>query len=147
VNETPVRALGPKQEWTEMGWEVYPPGLHQTLMRVHLHYGPRKMYVTENGCSYSTGPDAKGRVADARRVEFFREHLRAAHRAIADGAPLAGYFAWSLMDNYEWERGYGQRFGIVHVDYETQTRTPKDSAAFLAKVFARNAVGGTEVHG
>ena len=140
ANEAPVRALAPADEWTEMGWEVYPPGLHQTLMRVHLHYGPRKMYVTENGCSYSTGPDAAGRVADARRVAYFREHLRAAHRAIADGAPLAGYFAWSLMDNYEWERGYGQRFGIVHVDYESQSRTPKDSALFLAKVFAQNAV-------
>ena len=139
-NEPPVRALAPEEEWTEMGWEVYPPGLHQTLMRVHLHYGPPKMYVTENGCSYSTGPDASGRVADARRVSYFRDHLRAAHRAIADGAPLAGYFAWSLMDNYEWERGYGQRFGVVHVDYETQVRTPKDSAAFLAKVFAANAV-------
>lgn len=140
ANEPPVRALAPKEEWTEMGWEVYPPGLYQTLMRVHLHYGPRKIYVTENGCSYSTGPDAEGRVADTRRVAFFREHLRQAHRAIADGAPLAGYFAWSLLDNYEWERGYGQRFGIVHVDYPSQTRTPKDSAAFLAKVFERNAV-------
>ncbi|MCA9684333.1 MAG: beta-glucosidase [Myxococcales bacterium] len=139
-NEPVVRSLAPASEWTEMGWEVYPPGLHQTLMRVHLHYGPRKMYVTENGCSYSTGPDAQGRVADSRRVAFFRDHLLAARRAIADGAPLAGYFAWSLMDNYEWERGYGQRFGIVHVDYETQVRTPKDSAAFLARVFAQNAV-------
>ncbi|EDM76354.1 beta-glucosidase [Plesiocystis pacifica SIR-1] len=139
-NDPVIRSLAPKEEWTEMGWEVYPNGLYQTLMRVYLHYGPRKMYVTENGCSYSTGPDADGQVPDARRVAYFRDHLRAAHRAIADGAPLAGYFAWSLMDNYEWERGYGQRFGIVHVDYETQARTPKASAEFLAKVFADNAV-------
>lgn len=139
-NEPPVRALAPPETWTEMGWEVYPPGLHHTLMRVHLHYGPAKMYVTENGCSYSTGPDSSGRIADTQRVRFFADHLREAHHAIADGAPLAGYFAWSLMDNFEWERGYGQRFGIVHVDYETQVRRPKDSAAFLARVFAANAV-------
>jgi beta-glucosidase len=137
-NDPPLRALAPSDEWTEMGWEVYPEGLHQTLMRVHLHYGPRKLYVTENGCSYSTGPDATGAVEDLRRVAFFRDHLREAHRAIGDGAPLAGYFAWSLMDNYEWERGYGQRFGIVHVDYPTQRRTPKASASFLSKVFRTN---------
>ena len=139
-NDPPLRSLAPEEEWTEMGWEIYPPGLYNTLMRVHLHYGPRKMYVTENGCSFSTGPNAEGRVEDVRRVNYFREHLRSCHRAIADGAPLAGYFAWSLMDNYEWERGYGQRFGIVHVDYETQVRTPKDSAKFLATVFAGNSV-------
>lgn len=139
------RRLAPKEEWTEMGWEVYPPGLYQTLMRVHLHYGPRAIYVTENGCSYSTGPDAEGRIADTRRVAFFRDHLREAHRAIAEGAPLAGYFAWSLMDNFEWERGYGQRFGIVHVDYASQVRRPKDSAVFLATVFARNAVPAGDI--
>src|SRR5262249_31168877 len=120
--------LAPKQDWTEMGWEVYPEGLTQILARVHLTYGPPKIYVTENGASYSTGPDGAGRVRDEKRVQFLRDHLIAARRAIDIGVPLAGYFAWSLLDNYEWERGYTQRFGIVWVDYRTQARIPKDSA-------------------
>lgn len=132
--------LAPREEWTEMGWEVYPDGLRQILTRVHLEYGPPKLYVTENGASYSDGPDAEGRVRDARRTQFLRDHFIAARRAIDAGAPLAGYFVWSLLDNFEWERGYTQRFGIVWVDYETQRRIPKDSALWYRGVIAANTV-------
>ncbi|MDI1475602.1 GH1 family beta-glucosidase [Polyangium sp. y55x31] len=132
--------LAPREEWTEMGWEVYPDGLRQILTRVHLEYGPAKLYVTENGASYSDAPDAEGRVRDERRTRFLRDHFIAARRAIDAGAPLAGYFVWSLLDNFEWERGYTQRFGIVWVDYETQKRIPKDSALWYRRVIAANGV-------
>ena len=128
----------PESEWTDIGWEVYPAGMFEVLMRVHLEYRPDKLYVTENGASYSEGPDAKKRVADAQRVEFLRAHLLAARRAIDAGAPLAGYFVWSLLDNFEWDHGYGQRFGICWVDYKTQARIPKDSALWYKMV----ALGG-----
>jgi beta-glucosidase len=131
--------LAPESEWTEMRWEVYPEGLYRILCRVHFDYGPRRIYVTENGASWSDGPGPSGRVEDARRLRYFRDHFRAARRAIAAGVPLAGYFVWSLLDNFEWERGYGQRFGLVWVDYETQRRLVKDSAHWYARVIAANS--------
>lgn len=127
-------------ETTEMGWEVYPDGLRQLLTRLHLEYGPRKIYVTENGAAYSEGPDANGRVRDERRLRYLRDHFVAARRAMDAGVPLAGYFVWSLMDNFEWDCGYSKRFGIVWVDYETQRRIPKDSALWYKGVIAANAV-------
>lgn len=130
----------PDADYTEMDWEVYPTGLWETLTRVHLDYAPAAIYVTENGASYSTGPAEDGSVPDARRLEYLRGHFLAAHRAIEDGVPLRGYFVWSLLDNFEWERGYTQRFGIVWVDYETQERRLKDSALFYRGVIADNAV-------
>ena len=130
----------PEREWTDMGWEVYPDGLFQTLARLAFEYSVPKMYITENGASYADGPDESGRIADERRTRFIRDHLLEAHRAIELGVPLAGYFAWSLMDNFEWERGYGQRFGITWVDYATQQRTPKDSALWYRQVIEANAV-------
>jgi beta-glucosidase len=125
---------------TDMGWEVYPDGLFQTLARLGAEYAVPKMYITENGASYSDGPDEHGRIADARRLRFIRDHLLEAHRAIELGVPLAGYFVWSLLDNFEWERGYGQRFGITWVDYATQQRTPKESALWYRQVIEANAV-------
>jgi beta-glucosidase len=136
--------LAPREEWTEMGWEVYPDGLRQILSRVHLEYGPAKLYVTENGASYSDGPDANGRVNDEKRRRFLRDHFIAARRAMDAGAPLAGYFVWSLLDNFEWERGYTQRFGIVWVDYTTQQRIPKDSALWYKRVITEGAVDDAE---
>jgi beta-glucosidase len=132
--------VDPGAEPTDIGWEVYPEGLLETLLRVHLEYRPAKIFITENGASYADGPDGHGRIADARRVRFLRDHLVAAARAIDLGVPLAGYFAWSLLDNYEWSHGYGQRFGLTWVDYATQKRTPKDSALYFRKVIAENAV-------
>ncbi|MET0403185.1 MAG: GH1 family beta-glucosidase [Cystobacter sp.] len=132
--------LAPESEWTEMGWEVHPDSLRRLLLRLHLEYAPRKLYITENGASFSTGPDAEGRVRDERRLSFLKEHFLAAHKAIESGVPLAGYFVWSLMDNFEWDRGYSQRFGIVWVDYKTQQRIPKDSALWYRDVIAANGV-------
>lgn len=132
--------IAPRSEQTEMGWEVYPDGLFGILTRIHLAYGPIKLYVTENGASYSTGPGPDGRVHDEARLRFLRDHFGAAHRAMQAGVNVAGYFVWSLLDNYEWDRGYLQRFGIVHVDYATQKRTPKDSALWYRSVIAENAV-------
>jgi beta-glucosidase len=125
---------------TEMGWEIYPEGLYQTLLRLHSHYRINRIFITENGVSYMHPVSEDGRVHDHDRIEFLRLHLEACHRAIAAGVPLEGYFQWSLMDNFEWGHGYHQRFGIVHVDYDTQQRTPKDSFGWYRDVFARNGL-------
>ena len=122
----------------EMDWEEYPEGLYKLLNRLYFDYGPRKLYVTENGASYSDGPDANGRIADTRRLDYLRDHFAAAHAAMQNGVPLAGYFVWSLMDNFEWAKGYLQRFGIVWVDFETQQRLPKASALWYRDVIANN---------
>ena len=120
---------------TEMDWEVYPEGLLRILTWVTSRYGSVPLYVAENGAAF---PDPKkappGGVADPLRTAYLREHLRAARTAIARGVDLRGYFAWSLLDNFEWSYGFSKRFGIVHVDHATQLRTPKASARFLADV-------------
>jgi beta-glucosidase len=125
-------------EPTDMDWEVFPLGLYNLLMHVHRAYAPRKIYISENGASYGDGPEADGRVRDERRTRYLREHLAAAHRAWRDGVPLAGYFEWSLMDNFEWARGYRQRFGMVWVDFVTQRRMVKDSALWYRDAIAQN---------
>lgn len=130
----------PGAEHTEMGWEVYPNGIYDLLTRLHTDYRPGKLYITENGASYSDEPDADGRIHDARRLRYLRDHFIACKRAIDDGVPLAGFFVWSLMDNFEWAKGYTQRFGIVWVDYETQQRHPKDSALWFRQVITENSV-------
>jgi len=132
--------VAPESEWTAMGWEVSPEEFYHLLCRIHFEYRPAKLYVTENGASYDDEISVDGQVHDERRVRYLREHLMAAHRAIAAGVPLAGYFVWSLLDNFEWDRGYSKRFGIVRVDYETQERTLKDSARYLKKVMESNTV-------
>ncbi|MCJ7556522.1 MAG: family 1 glycosylhydrolase, partial [Gammaproteobacteria bacterium] len=101
-------------------------------------YQPGKLYITENGASYSDGRDKDGRIRDQRRLNYLQEHFAASHRAIECGVPLAGYFVWSLMDNFEWDKGYVQRYGIVWVDYATQQRIPKDSALWYKQVIAEN---------
>lgn len=126
------------QPRTDIGWEVYPEGLYTLLNRLHFDYAPPKMYVTENGASYNVGPGEDGRIHDEQRRLYLRDHLAAAHRAIDNGVPLAGYFVWSLMDNFEWAEGYTQRFGIVWVDYETQQRTFKESALWYQQAIAAN---------
>jgi beta-glucosidase len=130
----------PEEELTEMGWEVYPDGLHELLVRVTRDYRPRAIHVTENGAAFVDAPDDGGRVADPRRIAFLRDHLAAARRSIDDGVPLEGYFVWSLLDNFEWGYGYTKRFGLVRVDYATQRRTPKDSARWYRRVIAANAI-------
>ena len=133
----PVRAATvrePRHAYTAMDWEVFPQGLTDVLEWVSARYGRPPLYVTENGAAFYDPPTAEGPVEDPLRVAYYREHLRAAHRAMALGVDLRGYFAWSLLDNFEWSYGYGRRFGIVHVDLETQQRTPKASAHFYADV-------------
>ena len=126
--------------YTDMGWTIDPRGLTELLLRLADERPGLSLLVTENGAAFpdAVGPD--GRVADVDRVEYLRAHLAAVHAAIAAGAPVHGYYLWSLMDNFEWAWGYGKRFGIVHVDYATQQRTPKASAAFYAEVIRNNAV-------
>jgi len=126
------------EHWTEMDWENHPDGLTNILGRVYFHYQPLKIYITENGASYSTPPDEKGNVPDEHRINYLRTHFAAMHRAIQAGVPLAGYFLWSLLDNFEWSQGYSQRFGIIWVDYETQKRTLKDSAKWFKGVIKKN---------
>jgi beta-glucosidase len=137
----PATVIGPPDsERTTMGWEVHEQTFYELLCRIHFDYKPRKIYVTENGSAWPDTVGADGRVHDPRRIAYLRGHLAAVARAARAGAPMAGYFAWSLLDNFEWERGYTQRFGLVHVDYETQKRTPKDSALYYRDTIAAGTV-------
>jgi len=110
-----------------MGWEVYPQGLHDFLVRTARDYtGDLPLYVTENGMSNADAV-LNGAVDDAARIAYFNSHLAAVRESIAKGVPVKGYMAWSLLDNYEWALGYEKRFGMVHVDFETLERVPKAS--------------------
>ncbi|WP_027346062.1 GH1 family beta-glucosidase [Hamadaea tsunoensis] len=125
---------------TQMGWEIDAPGLTALLERVHAEYGPIPLYITENGAAYADEVGADGQVADPDRIAYYDLHLRECAQMAADGVPLRGYFAWSLMDNFEWAWGYEKRFGLVHVDYATQVRTPKASFSWYADVIRNNAL-------
>ena len=114
--------------------------MYNLLTRLHVEYQPRKLYITENGASYADGPGGNGHIHDVRRLRYLRDHFAATKRAIDAGAPVAGFFVWSLMDNFEWAKGYTQRFGIVWVDYATQQRVPKDSALWYKQVISDNAI-------
>ncbi|WP_034263837.1 GH1 family beta-glucosidase [Actinospica robiniae] len=123
--------------YTEMGWNVAPQGLYDLLVATHEAYPEFEIMVTENGAAYRdelVEEDGVKRVHDPERVDYLQRHLVSAHRAIEAGVPLTGYFAWSLMDNFEWAFGYSKRFGIVYVDYATQERTKKDSALWYEKL-------------
>ena len=123
-------------EYTEMGWEVYPAGLRELLTRLHNDYHIPKFHITENGAAFPDVVGADNLVHDARRVEYLREHFREAFAALENGVPLAGYFIWSLMDNFEWALGYSKRFGIVYIDYPTQRRILKDSGRWYRDFIA-----------
>jgi beta-glucosidase len=135
---TPVRAgrvRQPQHIYTTTDWEVYAPALTDVLTWVTERYGTLPLYITENGAAFPDPDVAQGPVVDdPLRVSYYREHLLAAHRAIAAGVDLRGYFAWSLLDNFEWSHGYSKRFGLYHVDFATQRRTPKAAARFYADV-------------
>ncbi len=115
------------REVTDMGWEVYPEGLTELLVRLHQDYAVPPLYVTENGGAFKDRLE-DGRIHDHQRTDYIARHISAVAEAIRQGVPMAGYMVWSLMDNFEWASGYEKRFGIVHVDYATQQRTLKDSA-------------------
>jgi beta-glucosidase len=126
---------------TSMNWEIDPVGLYDDLTRLLARYPQLPpIYITENGAAFDDVVEADGRVRDAGRVDYLREHFVQARRAIEDGVPLAGYFVWSLLDNLEWSFGTTRRFGVVHVDFATQRRTIKDSGHFLAQVAARGEI-------
>jgi len=135
LQAAPVRQ--DRATYTETGWEVFAPALTDTLVWVKERYGNPPTYVTENGAAFFDPPTLDGdRLADPLRVDYLRTHIRAVHAARAQGVDVRGYFVWSLLDNFEWSLGYSKRFGIVHVDFATQKRTPKDSARFYAEVIA-----------
>ncbi|GAA2235245.1 GH1 family beta-glucosidase [Rarobacter faecitabidus] len=131
---------------TDQNWEIQPEGLTRLLTRLHREYlagSSVLMYITENGAAFDDVMAADGRVNDTKRLEFIRSHLIATHAAIEQGAPVVGYFAWSLLDNFEWAWGYAKRFGIVYVDFDTQVRTVKASGRWYAETSAANAVTST----
>ena len=131
----------PGAEYTAMDWEVHAPALRRLLVRINKDYDAPPLWVTENGCAYEDALTADGKVHDPRRIKFFEEHLEAVHGAIADGVDLRGYFAWSLMDNFEWVHGYSKRFGLIYVDYPTQKRVIKDSGHWYSRLIQASALG------
>jgi beta-glucosidase len=131
----------PSGEVTGYGWPVEPDGLRRTLLALRDRYGDRlpPVYITENGAAYPDVVGEDGEVRDPGRVGYLDGHLRALHRAIEEGVDVRGYFAWSLLDNFEWAVGYSQRFGLVHVDFATQRRTPKASFGWYRDAIAGQA--------
>jgi beta-glucosidase len=128
----------PEDRQTAMGWEVHPDGLEQLLLRLTDEYQAARIYVTENGSAWPDEVLPDGQIEDKERTSYLEEHLAASERASLGGAPLAGYFVWSLMDNFEWAYGYAKRFGLVHVDYATQQRTIKLSGYRYADIIRRH---------
>ena len=118
---------------TAMGWEISPKAHYDILLR-SAKDGGLPIYITENGSAWPDSVASDGRVHDPDRIDYLHGHLGAVADAIADGADIRGYFAWSLLDNFEWAHGYGKRFGLVYVDYETQERTVKDSGHEYARI-------------
>jgi beta-glucosidase len=133
------RSINPPGEYTDMEWEVYPDALRALLVRLHKEWGARHLYITENGAAYPDVLEGDA-VHDPKRVRFLEQHFAAALQAIREGAPLKGFFIWSLMDNFEWALGYTKRFGITYVDYATQRRILKDSAKYVRQVIVRNGL-------
>src|SRR6185437_12935254 len=127
----------PGSEQTQMGWHVAPDGLRDVLIELNATYAPREIAITENGAAYPDTTDANGLVHDGDRLSYLARHVGAAGEALAAGVPLKGYYVWSLLDNYEWSLGYSRRFGVIRVDYDTQQRTPKDSARWYQRLIAR----------
>ena len=123
-----------------MGWEVYPDALYELLVRLRDEYDVPPLYVTENGAAFAD-ERRNGHVDDPRRIAYLERHLEAVSRALEAGVPLAGYFVWSLLDNFEWSQGYSQRFGIVYVDFETLERVPKASYAWYRDFIAAQREG------
>ncbi len=135
-NVSPV----PGSEYTEMGWEVCPSALRRLLVKINREYKLPPVYITENGAAFKDEVSADGRIHDARRLDYLRQHFIQTRLAMQDGVDVRGYFVWSLMDNFEWAHGYSKRFGITHVDYTSQKRTLKDSGEWYTKVIATNQV-------
>jgi len=126
---------------SDIGWDIYPPGFYDILLRMTQTTGALPIEITENGASFNTAPDTNGDIVDTARIDYLREHLLAMSRAIRAGVPIRAYHCWSLLDNFEWAEGYSQRFGLVHVDFaREQKRTLKASGQWYAKVAAANRI-------
>lgn len=136
-SEEPPRPAPNLQGVSDMGWENYPQGLTELLLQDHREYKLPPVYITENGTACADRL-VDGRVKDTERIEYMRSHLEAIRVAMAAGVDVRGFFYWSLLDNYEWNSGYDKRFGLIHVDYETQQRTPKDSAGWYRNFIEGN---------
>ena len=141
-NSWPLRATPIKQKQQthmETGWEVFPQGLTDTLLWIKNRYGNPPLYVTENGAAFYDPPHVEGiTLEDPLRVDYLRKHVKAVYEAMVQGADVRGYFAWSLLDNFEWALGYAKRFGLIHVNYETMKRTFKASARLYSEIIASN---------
>jgi beta-glucosidase len=124
----------PSACYTEMGWEIAPEGIRDLLVRLHQDYNVPSLYVTENGAAFKDEWHGEEVLSDPRRVSYLQEYIQAVGEAIQRGAPVKGYFVWSLLDNFEWAEGYSKRFGIVYVDYPTQRRIPKESSRWYASL-------------
>lgn len=138
--ENAPRTVFRGKEITEMDWEVYPEGLYKTLGRLSFDYDFPAIHITENGSAFVDTVDTNGEVHDPARVSYLERHLQQVHRAIAAGIPVKGYFAWSLMDNFEWAYGFSKRFGLVYVNYETQQRILKSSAKRYQEIIVANGL-------
>jgi beta-glucosidase len=123
---------------TEAGLEIWPRGMYDLVTRISREFNNPVIEISENGCCYLDAPDETGRVPDARRIAFHRQHLAELARAIADGARVRAYHAWTLVDNFEWADGYSQRYGLTYVDFRNQKRTIKDSGLWYGAVAASN---------
>jgi beta-glucosidase len=133
--------LAPVAHGTDMGWPITPIGLHDLLVRLtHEYPGLPPLIVSENGAAYDDAPGPDGEIDDRRRIDYLAAHIDQVNRAIAHGADVRGFFVWSLLDNFEWAEGYAKRFGLVHVDYSNQRRTPRRSAAWYRGVIERNGL-------
>ncbi len=130
----------PGSEYTEMGWEVCAPALRRLLVRINSEYRLPPIYITENGSAFKDEISPDGKVHDSRRLEYFKQHLIQLRLAMQDGVDVRGYMAWSLLDNFEWGYGFSKRFGLVHVDYESQKRIIKDSGEWYAKIILANQI-------
>lgn len=129
---------------TDMGWPITPDGFTELLVRLKADYpNMPPIYITENGCAYDD-PVVDGACHDPRRIEYLDLHLRALKDAIDAGVDVRGYYQWSLMDNFEWSLGYDKRFGLVHIDFDTLERTPRDSAHWYREVILRNGLAPVE---
>ena len=138
----PVNMVGGEQgPKTDNGWEVWPQALYDVVTRITRDFNRPQIEITESGCAYNDAPDATGAIHDPRRIAYHRQYLQALARAMADGADVRGYHAWSLLDNFEWAEGFSQRFGLAYVDFKTQQRALKDSARWYAKVAKQNRAG------
>lgn len=125
--------------YTEMGWEIAPEGLRDLLVRLHRDYNVPSLYVTKNGAAFKDEWHGEEVVSDPRRVSYLQEYIHAVGEALQQGAPVKGYFVWSLLDNFEWAEGYSKRFGIVYIDYPTQRRIPKESSRWYASLIKEHS--------